>query len=203
MNDFTRRKFLKTSLLGLVGASVVSSNAYAFSFEFGKEVEKLPKSSKSLVIYFSQTGTTKHLANEIKKQTRSDIYRVMPKTPYVGTYEELKVIDRDEQNRNYRPPLADKPDISSYDTIFVGFPTWLYTMPMVMYTLFDEVDFAGKRIVPFNTHGGTGFSDSLDNMQRLAPKSKIYEGLEVYHDDIDESPALVKQWLNQVGFVKS
>lgn len=201
MNKFTRRKFLKTSIFGLVGASVASSNAYSFSL-FSKDVEKLPKTSKSLVMYFSQTGTTKHLAQEIKKQTRSDIYRVMPKTPYVGTYEELKVIDRDEQKRNYRPPLANKPDISSYDTVFVGFPTWLYTMPMVMFTLFDQVDFAGKNIVPFCTHGGTGFSDSIDHMGQLAPKSKIYEGLEVYHDDINDSPSLVKEWLEEVGFTR-
>lgn len=189
----TRRLFIQSTFLGLASTA-------AFGFSLGSKTQKLDHIGKTLVIYFSQTGTTRHLAKHIQQTVGADIFEVLPDKPYKGTYKELKRIAQKEQDINYRPALSNLPDIKAYDTIFVGFPTWLYTMPMVMFTMFDKVDFGGKTIVPFNTHGGTGFSSSLKHMQRFAPKALITEGIEVLDEDVPSASKEVNTWLKDLGF---
>ena len=194
----SRRHFIQATAL-----SLASTSAFGFSFNFGKKTEEVQNIGKTLIIYFSQTGTTKFLAKEIHKRIGGDIFEVKAAKPYIGTYKQLKIIAQDEQDRNFRPKLESLPDISSYDTIVFGFPTWLYTMPMVMFTLIENVDFSNKNIIPFNTHGGTGFSSSLRHFKQISPKSKIYEGIEILDVDLEDSSNQINSWLKDLGFTKA
>lgn len=191
----SRRLFMQSTLWGLAGTA-----AFGFDFSFGKKPQKIENTGKSLVIFFSQTGTTQYLAQVIQHKVGADIFEVVPDKPYVGTYKELKRIAQKEQDIRYRPALSNLPDVTAYDTIFVGFPTWLYTMPMVMFTMFDKVDFSGKTIIPFNTHGGTGFSSSLKHMRQVAPKATIVEGIEILDEDLQYSSKEINSWLKDLGF---
>ena len=74
----------------------------------------------------------------------------------------------DEQEKSARPELINHiENFDQYDTIFIGYPTWWYDLPMVMYSFFDEYDFSGKTIIPFNTHNGSRFSGTIQTIEQL------------------------------------
>ena len=99
---------------------------------------------KSLVVYFSVYGSTKVFAEEIAKQAGSNIARIEPVVEYdtnTAHYEELAKYAKKEHDENQRPAIKNEINIAEYDTIFIGYPMWWYTMPMIMYTFFEKYDF--------------------------------------------------------------
>ena len=120
---------------------------------------------KELVVYFSVYGTAKIVAEEIAKQTGADIVEIEPVIPYDSNrehYNALARIAKKEHDEDQRPAIKNKIDIDSYDTIYIGYPMWWYTFPMIIYTFFDKYDFSGKTIIPFNTHMGSGDGGTYD-----------------------------------------
>jgi len=96
---------------------------------------------------------------------------------------------------------APLPALSDYDTIYVGYPIWWYTMPMVIYSLFEQNDFAGKTVIPFTTHGGSRLADSLREIARMQPQAKLVtRALSISRNDIADPdvPTQVEQWVKQV-----
>ena len=121
---------------------------------------------KKLVLYYSETGTTKAVAEELQKQTGADIEAIEAVKPYSGNFQET--IQRYQQERQNREKTSLKPlksKISDYDVIFLGYPIWggIYAMPII--TLIKENDFAGKTIVPFCTFGSGGLNTSSDALK--------------------------------------
>lgn len=106
-----------------------------------------------LVTYFSWSGSTKNLAEEIQRQTNADIYRIEPLVPYTDDYQELAYqISNKEKEENARPALKDTlSSLNDYDIIFVGCPVWWYDAPMIIHSFLEckDYNFAGKTIVPF------------------------------------------------------
>ena len=114
--------------------------------------------SKKLVLYFSVYGTAKKVAEEIARQTGADLTEIIPETPYDSNrdnYNALAAYAKKEHDEDMRPAIKNDINIADYDTIFIGYPMWWYTFPMIIYTLFDKYDFSGKTIIPFNTHMGS------------------------------------------------
>ena len=124
-----------------------------------------------LVIYFSRTGeqytvgvidkgNTAIVAEMIAEQTGADLFEVLPVDDhYPMTYTALTDVAKQEQNAKARPEYADDlPDLAQYETIFIGAPVWWGDWPMIMYTVFENNDFFGKKLVPFSTHEGSGLS---------------------------------------------
>ena len=90
-------------------------------------------------------------------------------------------------------------DIEGYDRIYIGYPMWWYTFPMIIYTFFDKYDFSGKTIIPFNTHMGSGDGGTYDTIRKLEPKAKVLTGLPVEMRDAENGPAkAVERWLNSL-----
>ena len=130
--------------------------------------------SKVLVVYFSMPdsndnssveingetlGNTQYMAYVIQENTGANIFRIVPTVPYPTDHDELVDLAQQEQSDNARPAFnGSVEDFDSYDTVFVGYPNWWADLPMIMYTFFDTYDFSGKKIINFNTHGGSGFS---------------------------------------------
>ena len=125
--------------------------------------------SNILVLYFSRTGeqytvgvidkgNTAIVAEMIAEKTGGDLFEILPKEDYYPyTYDELTDVAKQEQNDNARPEYKDDlPDLSGYDTVFIGAPVWWGNWPMIMYTVFENNDFAGKTLIPFSTHEGSG-----------------------------------------------
>ena len=135
---------------------------------------------KTLIAYFSASGTTKKVAEKMAEAIGADLFEIVPETPY--TRADLNWMDKksrstvEMKDKNCRPAMAAKPDVSGYDLIFVGFPVWWYREPSIIDTFMESADFSGKTVVPFCTSGGSGLGDSAKNMQSLAPGATVLDG---------------------------
>lgn len=186
------------------------------------------ESSKALVVYFSMPETTKadnltaeeensvvviggevlgntqYVATVIAENTDADIFRIEAKTPYTTDHEALINLAKEEQNNTARPALAaNVENLNQYDTVFIGYPNWWGDMPMILYTFFDENDFSGKTIIPFNTHGGSGFSGTISTIAELEPNADVnQEGFTVSRNNVQDSESDIISWIAGLGYGK-
>ena len=137
--------------------------------------------SKALVAYFSASGVTARVAENLAKAAGADLYEIKPAVPY--TKDDLNWMNKQSRSSvemrdsSSRPALADTDaDIAAYDTIFVGFPIWWYIAPTIINTFLEAYDFSGKKVVLFATSGGSGFGKAVQNLQPSAPKAQIIAG---------------------------
>ena len=159
---------------------------------------------KTLVLYFSVYGTAKAVAEEIARQTGADLLEIEPKVPYDSDrnhYSALARLAKREHDEDRRPELRNELPISDYDTVFLGYPMWWYTFPMILYTLFEHYDFSGKTLIPFNTHMGSGDGGTYSTIRELCPKANVLPGLPVEMSDAErgvEKP--VETWLKNLNY---
>ena len=160
--------------------------------------------AKNLVLYFSVYGTAKKTAEEIARQTGADLVEIEPVIPYDSNrdnYNALAAYAKKEHDENMRPEIKNEISIAEYDNIFIGYPMWWYTFPMIIYTLFDKYDFSGKTIIPFNTHMGSGDGGTYRTIRELAPKATVLEGLPMEMSDAERgNPQKKEKWLSNIGF---
>ena len=133
--------------------------------------------NRQLVLYFSENGATKAVAEELQKQLGADIEAIEAVEPYSGDFQ--KTIERSNKEREsgQTPALKDlKSNIADYDVIFLGYPIWFGTYAMPIATLVKEQDFAGKTIVPFCTFGSGGLNTSTEALKQALPKATIMKG---------------------------
>ncbi|MBQ9229150.1 MAG: NAD(P)H-dependent oxidoreductase [Eubacterium sp.] len=160
--------------------------------------------AKNLVLYFSVYGTAKKTAEEIARQTGADLVEIEPVIPYDSNrdnYNALAAYAKKEHDENMRPEIKNEISIAEYDNIFIGYPMWWYTFPMIIYTLFDKYDFSGKTIIPFNTHMGSGDGGTYRTIRELAPKATVLEGLPMEMSDAERgNPQKIEKWLSNIGF---
>lgn len=151
---------------------------------------------RTLVVYFSETGNTQKLAKEISDQVGGDFKRIETVVPYPSGSELFDYTEAERDN-DERPELKDLDiNIEDYDTIFVGYPIWWYTLPMPLYTFFDEYDFSGKTIIPFNTHNGSGNGGTYSSIQQFEPDAIVLDGIAISQNDIDQDlTGEVEEWL--------
>lgn len=136
---------------------------------------------KRLVAYFSASGTTKKVAEMIADSAKADLYEITPMIPY--TKEDLDWMDKKSRSsiemsdKKIRPEMVDAdPGIHAYDEIFLGFPIWWYVAPTIVNTFLEKYNFSGKKIILFATSGGSGFGNTVKELQSSAPDSTILEG---------------------------
>lgn len=111
---------------------------------------------KMLIVYYSwSNGNTKRIAEQLRRETGADIIRIETKVPYSGSYDEVVEQGKREADSGFQPELQSlNVDLSKYDVIAVGTPTWWYTMAPAMLTFLKNNDFSGKTVIPFMTNGG-------------------------------------------------
>ena len=175
--------------------------------EKGKEGTTSLDSSKVLVVYFSQGGNTQKLAKLISDKVGGDFVRIETVQTYPNpetNYNELADMAKKERDNDERPELKDLDiNLDDYDTIFVGYPIWWYTLPMPMYTFFDTYDFSEKTIVPFNTHEGSGNGGTYETIKDFEPKATVLNGLAIRGGDMaNDQSSKVDNWLKELGFNK-
>lgn len=101
-----------------------------------------------------------------------------------------------------RPAIKNKINIEEYDSIFIGYPMWWYTFPMIIYTLFDEYDFSGKTIIPFNTHMGSADGGTYKTIEKLEPKATVLQGLPLEMTEAENgNPKKVHSWLEKIHII--
>ncbi|MBR3000096.1 MAG: flavodoxin [Oscillospiraceae bacterium] len=171
----------------------------------------------ALVIYFSRTGeqytvgviekgNTAIVAEMIAEQTGADLFEVLPEDDhYPMTYDALTDVAKQEQADKARPAYAGElPDLSAYDTIFIGAPVWWGDWPMIMYTVFENNDFSGKTLIPFSTHEGSGLSGFDKKLENTCPDTTVEKGLAIRGNDAQNAQKKardsVSDWLSELGF---
>ena len=164
--------------------------------ESNKNNHEVKDNSKSVVLYFSATGTTKKIAERIAKESNSDIIEIIPKEEYKEEdldYNNDCRANREQNDSKARPEIKNKIDITKYDIIYLGYPIWWGTNPKIILTLLDSYDFTNKTIIPFCTSGSTGISGSVNDLRSYNNKLNIKDGKRFSSNDSDE---IIKDFIN-------
>ncbi|MBP3359838.1 MAG: aldo/keto reductase [Clostridia bacterium] len=139
-----------------------------------------PDTSKMLVAYFSNTGTTENIAKQIVDITGADIYKIEASEPYTEAdlqYYTNGRADKEQADPNARPAIADNiSNMEQYDTVFLGYPIWHGQAPKIIYTFLESYDFSGKTIIPFCTSHSSGIGSSDTNLHSLAESAEWISG---------------------------
>lgn len=170
------------------------------SSETESEVPDMADTNKILVAYFSRTGNTRALAEEIAEQTGAEVFEIIPAEPYPDDYDATVERFRKERAENARPAIASEvANMEQFTTVFIGFPNWGDDMPHIVYTFLEQYDLSGKTVVPFCTNGGGGFGNSLDGLKRTCPDSIVADGFECSGSRADRQQENVSKWLAEIG----
>ena len=157
---------------------------------------------KSLILYFSQTGTTEVVAHQLQEMLGADIEAIVPVVPYDGSYMETIERGRKEKDEGTFPEIQPlKADIRSYDVIFLGYPVWFGTYATPIETLLRTVDFKGKKVVPFCTFGSGGLDSSTKDIEAKLPDAKVLPGYGVRAARIKAVPTELDRFLKAGGFI--
>lgn len=149
-------------------------------------------------------GSTQYFANAIRAEIGGDLFSVIVKEPYPNDYDKIVDMGSEEQDENARPELSSHVEnMEQYQTIFIGFPIWWYTMPQAMFTFLEEYDFSGKTIIPFATHGGYGVGSSVEDIKKLCPDAKVIEDIfEANREDISKQIKMIHGWIEGLEISK-
>ncbi|MBR3740421.1 MAG: SUMF1/EgtB/PvdO family nonheme iron enzyme [Clostridia bacterium] len=164
------------------------------------EVERTPASGKMLIAYFSWSGNTQGVAQEIQRQTGADIFEIVPIPAYSDDYNTVLMEAQRDQHDQARPAIANLPEsIDEYDVILLGYPNWWASIPMPIATFLESYDFNEKTILPFCSHGGGRFGQSLTAIAKLAPQAVVAPGLSVHYSGGSSLQGDVRNWLESQG----
>ena len=157
------------------------------------------KGKKILVTYFSRSGNTREMAQQIQKIMGGDIFEIQTVTPYPFEYNAVTKQAKQELESGFKPPIKAKvANIKDYDIVFVGSPNWWGTIAPPVMTFLSEHDLSGKTIVPFITHQGSGLGRSGADIAKLAPQATVRDGLAIWGKDVKSSQDEVAQWLRDL-----
>lgn len=165
-----------------------------------------------LIVYFSRQGTnypdvtlkvghTARIARYIAKQVKADQFEITPVKAYPKNYQATVDQAEKEQSKNARPAIKTPiPDMSKYDTIFIGYPIWWNELPMLVRTFMDQAHLNGKTIIPFSTNEGSGWGNTLTQLQHQYPRAHLVKGFSVEGEQATGSQKRVERWLNRIGY---
>lgn len=158
---------------------------------------------KVLIAFFSWGGNTKGIAEEIQSQTGADLFEITLVEPYSTDYNTVLDEAQRDQNEQVRPKLAvHVENMEDYDTVILGYPNWWASIPMPIASFLEEYDFTGKTIIPFCSHGGGRFGQSLTAISKLAPDAVMGEALSVHYSGGNGLADDVEDWLRANGIIE-
>ncbi|MCL1895700.1 MAG: flavodoxin [Clostridiales bacterium] len=159
---------------------------------------------KTLIVYFSHTGNTERVAKQIHEAVGGDMFQIMTDNVYPEDYDACVEQAKQEKKDGFRPVLkGGVENMDQYDVVFIGYPIWISTMPMALFTFLETYDMSGKTVIPFCTYGGSRFGDSIKDIKKLCPDSDILDGLAIKRDGGDSLAADVEKWLRKIGLVEA
>ena len=148
-------------------------------------------------------GNTEYIAHLISEATGGDLFAIKTERTYPTPQKALIDAAKTEAEAKQRPKLTTHiKNLKDYDIIFVGYPNWWYDMPMGIYTFFDEYDFSGKTVIPFVTHGGSRFSQSVETIAGIEKNAKVIKGPSVASRNVPEAKESIVKWLERQGLKK-
>lgn len=146
-------------------------------------------------------GNTEYVAKLIQQTVGGDLFRIETVDAYPLDHDPLVDQAADEQDENKRPALSSHVEnFDQYETVILGFPNWWADLPMPVYTFLEEYDFGAKTIIPFVTHGGSGFSGTINTISQLQPDARVSENtLSLSRNSVADSEAIVVKWAQSLG----
>ena len=192
---------MKKILFIILAISIVAIGViYAYTNNKATTKGELTMDKKVLVAYFSATGTTKRVAQNLAKATGGDLYEIKPLKPYTSA--DLDWTNGNSRSsvemkdHNSRPEIVeDNFSIKEYDTIYLGFPIWWYIAPNIVNSFLERHDFSNKKIILFATSGGSDFVGTVRNLKpSVSKRTKIIKG-----DVLNSNPSVedLKQWVKK------
>lgn len=218
------RKFFLIPLLmlAMMSAMIACSN----SDDTGNEPEEpiVPGDGKILVAWFSYpepdgidastgasrlvinntvTGHVEFLKDVIVEATEADQFRIETVQQYPASHQPLIEQAQEELNNGVRPALRTRiENLDQYDVIFIGYPNWWGNLPTPLYTFLESYDFAGKTVVPFNSHGGSGLSNTVGTIRSMQPEADVRNGFTVSRNSVGDATDDVIVWLRQLEVIE-
>ncbi len=154
---------------------------------------------KILTVYFSHSGNTRKIAEQIQTKLGGDLFEIQTVDPYPRDYNACVDQAKREIAAGHKPTLKNKPPaIKDYDVIFIGSPVWWYTVAPAVNTFLAENDFTGKTIAPFCTHEGSGLSKCATDIAAQAPGAVVTEGVAFRGSRVAAASGELGQWLRQI-----
>ena len=170
-------------------------------------VKNTSNMKNSIVIFFShagdnysvgniEVGNTKIVADYITELTGAAQYEIVTHKYDGMAYNPLIQLAKEEANKGELPPYeGSAPDLSGYDTVFIGGPVWWGTYPQVMFTLFKDINLDGKTVYPFTTHEGSGLANCVSDVKKAFPKANVQKGFSMYGHEVRTEKAKVEKWI--------
>ncbi len=172
--------------------------------------QKQNNMNKSIVIFFShagdnysvgniEVGNTKIVADYITEIKGADQFEIVTHKYDGMAYMPLIELAKEEANKGELPPYeGTAPDLSQYDTVFIGGPVWWGTYPQVMFTIFKDINLDGKTVIPFTTHEGSGLASCASDVKKAFPKAKVTGEFSIYGHEVRTGKAKVEKWLKSL-----
>ncbi|MGN0630676.1 MAG: flavodoxin, partial [Ruminococcus sp.] len=185
-----------------------------------RETSEVSESSNILIVYFSRYGnteypddidattsasivadvtgrygTTEYVANMIQQTVGGDIHRIETVTPYTADFDELRDLNHKEMQQGFLPELKESDlNISSYDTVFIGYPVWATGVPQAVLSFLEEYDLSGKTVVPFCTHDGYGAGQSYQVIAEASHAAVSPEGIAIEAANVPAAQNTIADW---------
>lgn len=178
------------------GGAAGSAGAQSTAMQSAAGTASMDNTGNILIAYFSWSGNTEGIAQEIQSRTGGTLFEITPVTPYSDDYNTVLEEAQRDQNRQARPELASHVEnMEQYDTVLIGYPNWWASIPMPVASFLEEYDFSGKTVIPFCSHGGGRFGQSLTAITKLVPDAVMGEPLSIHYSGGAEMPGDVEKWL--------
>ena len=188
-------------LMAITGMQTLSAMDIMQSFQQAnsKTTDEGIQGRKTLIIYYSRSGHTREAAKKIQAQTGGDLLEIETAAPYPREYADVVQQAKQEIEGDYKPELKTKVEnIASYDVVFIGSPIWWGTIAPPVASFLAKNDLAGKTVVPFVTHAGSGLAQSVGDIKKLAPAAKVLDGLAIEGSKVNEANEKIASWLSRL-----
>ncbi len=165
-----------------------------------------PGSASASYAGYVEKGNTEIVAETIAGLTGGDLYHVTTVEPYPEDYASMLTRAREELDADARPELAgDLPNLDDYDVLMIGYPIWHGATPRPVLSFLESCNLSGKKLIPFNTHEGSGQSGTVSEIAASAPGAEVLEGIaiqgKIAQEDADQTRDLLTDWLSGIGLL--
>lgn len=145
-------------------------------------------------------GNCQFIAQAIQQAVGGDLFAIETVQEYPGTHQPLLDFAYEELRQDARPELSSQiENLEDYSVIFLGYPNWNADLPMPLYTFLESYDFSGKTIIPFVTHGGSGFSRTISTIADLQPDATVLtDGLSISRNNVPNAAQEAMDWAAEI-----
>ena len=163
-----------------------------------------PDSASAAYAGYIEKGNTQIVAETIAELTGGDLYHITTVESYPDDYASMLTRAQEELDSNARPELAGElPNLDDYNVVMIGYPIWHGATPRQVLTFLESYDLSGKKLVPFNTHEGSGQSGTVSEIAASAPNAEMLEGIaiqgKVAQEDAERTREMLADWLSKTG----